>query len=253
MLKKRVIPTLLLKDGRMVKGKQFANFRDTGNPSTAVRIYSAQDADELIFIDILPSIESRRKVLSIIEESAKEAFMPLTVGGGIKSLDDIRDLLNAGADKVIITSGAFTEPDLIRKSAEKFGSQCIISGIDFKSGASGLEVWINSNKEKIDISIESHIKRIQEEGAGEIFFNSIDRDGTMIGYDLENLRYLVGLSHRPVIICGGAGNFLHLREAFEKLDVSAVACASLFHFGDNNPIRARSYLRNANIPMRKLK
>lgn len=253
MLKKRVIPVLLLKDGRMVKGKQFSNYVDTGNPQTAVRIYSSQDADELVFLDIQASQESRKAMFHIIETAASEAFMPLTVGGGINKISEIRDLLLAGADKVVINSALIENPKFIKEASEIFGAQCIVAGIDFKLENSIYKVWSHSGKKATALDPISHVKQMESLGAGEIFLNSIDRDGMMSGLDLLIAEQVSKSVNIPVIICGGAGNFMHLAEAFLKTDVSAVACASLFHFGDNNPIRARSYLRNLGINMRVLK
>ncbi len=253
MLKKRVIPVLLLKDGRMVKGVRFANFRDTGNPRTTVRIYSAQDADELAFLDIEQGVKSRDVILSIIRDAALECFMPLTAGGGIQSLDDIREFLLAGADKVIITTAAVMNPEMIASAAKKYGSQCIVAGIDYKGVDGEEKVWIRSGSEATDLNPIIHAQRLVELGAGEIFLNSIDRDGTMEGYDLSFAEKMVNAVSVPVIVCGGAGNFMHLAELLQKTEVSAAACASIFHFGDNNPIRARSYLRNQGVPMRVLK
>jgi cyclase len=253
VLKKRIIPVLLLRDGRMVKGKQFANYRDTGDPKTAVRIYSAQDADELVFLDIQASLHSRSALLDVVREAAKECFMPLTAGGGVTTIEDVRALLLAGADKVLINSASVLNPDLVVAAADRFGAQCIVAGIDYRDTPSGRRVWIRSGTEPTDLDPVSHARRIVELGAGEVLVNSIDRDGMMQGYDLELADRVAKAVPVPVIVAGGAGNFKHLAEALLDTAVSAAACASLFHFGDNNPIRARSYLRNMNVPMRVLK
>jgi cyclase len=253
MLKKRVIPVLLLRDGRMVKGVQFGNYRDTGNPRTAVRIYSAQDADELVFLDIDASLKSHETMVEIIREAASECFMPLAAGGGIRSICDVRELLLAGADKVIVTTSAVTNPGLIKEIAERFGAQCVVAGIDYKIDDHGSHVWIRCGTEKTRLDPVQHAISLVELGAGEIFLNSIDRDGTMQGYDLEMASKVADSVSVPVIVAGGAGNFMHLAELLRNTGASAAACASLFHFGDNNPIRARSYLRNLEIPMRVLK
>lgn len=253
MLKKRVIPVLLLRDGRMVKGVQFANYRDTGNPATAVRIYSAQDADELVFLDIQANSQSRKSLLEIVRQAAKECYMPLSAGGGIETVDEVRELLLAGADKVVVTTSAVTKPTLITEIAERFGQQCVVAGVDFKRTENGPKVWIRSGQEPTHLDPVEHAKRLVELGAGEIFVNSIDCDGTMQGYDMEMADKVTQSVSVPVIICGGAGNFSHLVDVLKNTAASAAACASLFHFGDNNPIRARSHLRNAGIPMRVLK
>ena len=253
MLKRRVIPTLLLRDGRMVKGRQFTAFRDTGEPRTAVRIYSAQDADELVFLDIRPSAGSRAALISILRDAATECFMPLAAGGGVAALADVRELMLAGADKVVITTSAVTRPELITETAEHFGAQAVVAGIDYRGDGSAARVWISSGTVPTELEPIDHARRLVELGAGEILLNSIDRDGMMNGYDLEMASRVADAVPVPVIVSGGAGNFMHLVDAFRQTAVSAVACASLFHFGDNNPIRARSYLRNQAIPQRVLR
>lgn len=253
VLKKRVIPVLLLRDGRMVKGVRFSDYRDTGSPKTAVRIYSAQDADELVFLDIQASVQSRRALLEILREAATECFMPLAVGGGIQSLEDVRELLLAGADKVVVTTASVTQPKLLTEIAELFGSQCLVAGIDYRRGKDGERVWIRCGTEATDIDPVSHAQQLVSLGAGEILLNSIDRDGTMQGYDLDMAERVARVVPVPVIVSGGAGNFMHLAEVLKETQASAAACASIFHFGDNNPIRARSYLRNLDIPSRTLK
>lgn len=253
MLKKRVIPVLLLRNGRMVKGVQFNNYRDTGNPKTAVRIYSAQDADELVFLDIDASLKSHGTMVEIVREAATECFMPLAAGGGVHSLDDVRELLLAGADKVVVTTSAVTNPGLIREIAERFGAQCVVAGIDYRMDGQGSRVWIRCGTEQTELDPVQHAISLVELGVGEILLNSIDRDGTMQGYDLEMARKVADSVSVPVIVAGGAGNFMHLAELLRDTCASAAACASLFHFGDNNPIRARSYLKNLGIPGRTLK
>ena len=253
MLKKRVIPMLLLRNGRMVKGVNFDNYRDTGNPVTAVRIYTSQDTDELIFLDIDASLNSRAALVDIVRESAKECFMPLAAGGGIRSVDDVRQLLLAGADKVVITTSAVTNPQLITEVSKHFGNQCVVAGIDYKTNGKDSRVWIRCGTDETELDPLDHAKRLVQRGAGEIILNSIDRDGKMMGYDLVMAEKVASALHVPVIIAGGAGNFAHLAELLGETSASAAACASLFHFGDNNPIRARSYLKNLNIPNRVLK
>lgn len=253
MLKKRVIPLLLLQNGRMVKGKQFTNFRDTGDPRSAARIYNAQYADELVFLDIQASRESRGALLDIVRVAASECFMPLTVGGGITKIDDVRSLLRAGADKVVITTAAVQDPELIRQASEIFGSQCIVAGIDYRDEGDNARVWIKSGSEETNRHPVELAQELAALGAGEILLNSIDRDGMMEGYDLATSAKVANAVQIPVIVCGGAGNFSHLADALTTPNVAAAACASLFHFGDNNPIRARSYLRNLGISLRVVK
>lgn len=253
MLKHRVIPVLLLRDGRMVKGRQFKDFRDTGEPRTAVRIYSAQDSDELVFLDIRPSTESRVAMIGIVRLAATECFMPLSAGGGIATIDDVHQLMLAGADKVVITTSAVTDPSLITRAAKRFGAQAVVAGIDYRNQGNEARVWVRSGSEATSLDPVKHARDLVEFGAGEILINSIDRDGMMQGYDLDMAARVSDAVSVPVIVSGGAGNFMHLVEAFQKTAVSAVACSSLFHFGDNNPIRARAYLRNQGIPMRVLR
>lgn len=253
MLKRRVIPVLLLRDGRMVKGRQFRDYRDTGDPRAAVRIYSAQDADELVFLDIQASVQSRGALIDIVRDAAEECFMPLAAGGGVTSLDQIRELLLAGADKVVINTAAVLNPPFVTAASERFGAQCIIAGIDYRDEPDGPRVWIRCGAERTSLEPVAHAQQLAELGAGEILLNSIDRDGMMQGYDLALADRVARAVNIPVIVCGGAGTFMDLADAFTRTAVSAAACASLFHFGDNNPIRARSYLRNLDIPMRVLK
>ena len=253
MLKKRVIPILLLKGNRLVKGKNFTNHIDTGNPSTAIRVYSAQDADELIFINIERKTDSFDNLTNLLREAAKECFMPLTVGGGISNLSQIESLIASGADKVILTTAARDSPDLISKAAALFGSQAIVVGLDYKilDNRPCLHSECGSSLSSVDFY--KFVSELASLGAGELYLSSISRDGAMSGYDLDTAKSIKDLTQLPIILSGGAGNFMHLADALNLTNVSAVACASLFHFGDNNPIRARSYLRMQGIPMRKLK
>jgi imidazole glycerol-phosphate synthase subunit HisF len=253
MLKKRIIPVLLLRNGRMAKGRQFSDYRDTGDPRAAVRIYSAQDADELVFLDIQASVETRAALVGIVRNAAEECFMPLAAGGGISSLEDIRELLLAGADKVVINTAAALDPALVERAARRFGNQCLVAGVDYRMEPGGPRVWIRCGRERLPVTPSEHARRLVELGAGEILLTCIDRDGMMQGYDLETADEMARSVPVPVIVSGGAGNFMHLAAALGRTAVSAAACASLFHFGDNNPIRARSYLRNLDIPMRVLK
>ncbi|MCE2971976.1 MAG: imidazole glycerol phosphate synthase cyclase subunit [Sediminibacterium sp.] len=252
MLKQRIIPTLLLRNGRMVKGVQFDNYRDTGDPVSASRIYNAQYVDELAFIDIDATNESRPTNKQIISEVSKECFMPLTIGGGIKSVDTIRELLLVGADKVIINTAAYEDHDLIKHGAEMFGSQCIIVGIDVKKEKNGYVLYKNSGRIPVEVSLVDYIKKMETIGAGELFINNISRDGTMDGYDLELINLVNSNTSLPVIACGGAGNFKHLAEAYLNTKVSGLAMASIYHFGDNNPIRARAYLKNNGVNIKEI-
>lgn len=252
MLKTRVIPVLLLKNGRMVKGVQFNNYRDTGDAVSASRIYNAQYADELMFIDIEASGAGRSGLLHIIEEVSEECFMPLTVGGGVRDCDDIQQLLRAGADKVLITSAATESYEVIRKGSEMFGAQCIVAGVDVRMFDGEYRVFSHCGQKMTELNLMSHIEALQDSGAGELLITSIDQDGGMQGYDLKLLKSVQSVSTIPVIVNGGAGHFMHLVDAI-KAGAHAVACASVFHFGDNNPIRARSYLKNHDIAVKNVK
>ena len=247
MLKARIIPILLLKNGRMVKGKQFSDFRDTGDPVFASRIYNAQFVDELIFLDITATNEGRETNFEIIELVSKECFMPLTIGGGISNISQIRKLLKAGADKVVINTAAVNTSQFVEDAAAVFGSQCIVIGIDVRYEEGRYVVYTNSGKAKTDLLLEEHIVNMERLGAGEIFINSIDCDGMMKGYDMELIKLVLTYTTLPVIACGGAGNFMHLVDAYKQTGVGALAMASIYHFGDNNPVRARSYLKNQDI------
>jgi len=236
----------------MVKGRQFKDFRDVGDPVSSARIYNAQQVDELAFLDIDASHQQRSTLLHIIEEVSRECFMPFTVGGGIKTIEQVRDLLRAGADKVLINTSAIETPGLVEGAASIFGRQCIVAGIDVRREGDRYRVYTHSGRVATDISLADHLKQLELSGAGEIFINSIDHDGMMKGYDMELLRIVKATTSLPVIACGGAGHFQHLADAFQMVGVHAVACASLFHFGDNNPIRARSFLKNKGIPVKTI-
>ena len=253
MLKKRIIPVLLLKDNRMVKGVNFKNYKDTGEPKTAVRIYSSQDADELVFLNINGKGESHNQLINVIKIASEECFMPLSAGGGIKKIEEARDIIKAGADKVVLNTSTLEKPYLVSEIADKFGEQCIVGSIDYKKENNKRHVWIKSGTLNTKLDPIEHALKLVKEGVGEILLNSIDKDGTMKGYDLEYAKIFSKEIPVPVIVCGGAGNFIHLAELLSETEASAAACASLFHFGDNSPIRARSYLRNLEIPMRILK
>ena len=251
MLKKRIIPTLLLKDGRMVKGKNFSQFRDTGNPVTAARVYNAQKADELVFLDICPTLESRQIVYHIIEEAASECFMPLTVGGGVTSCDDIRDFLDIGADKVAINSAAVRNPELIREGAEMFGDQCIVVSVDYKNRSDGTRrVYIDSGKTETDLDPWEHIQRCAALGAGEIMLTSIDHEGMMQGYDMDFIAMISKMIDVPLIANGGAGRLEDFKQVLTETRASAVAAGSIFHFTDQSPIKTRFFLSNSGVDVR---
>ena len=252
MLKKRIIPTLLLRKGRMVKGVNFDSYRDTGDPVFASRVYNSQYVDELVFLDIDATNEGRETNAEIIERVSKECFMPLTIGGGINSIQTIRKLLHSGADKVVINSAAYSVPELITQGAEMYGSQCIVLGVDVKKENGTYVLYKNSGKVKCDVFLLDHIKNMVKLGAGEVFLNDISNDGKMSGYDHELIKLVSQSVNVPVVACGGAGNFKHLEDAFVETGVDALAMASIYHFGDNNPIRARSYLMNHHIEIKRV-
>jgi cyclase len=248
--KLRIIPVLLLKKGRMVKGKQFSDFRDTGDPIFASRIYNAQYVDELIFLDIDATNEKRETNFSVIEEVSKECFMPLTIGGGVSTVEQIRKLLSSGADKIVINTEAINNLEFIKQAANIFGSQCIIIGIDVRKENNEYVIFSNSGKVRTSISLIEYISKVEKLGAGEIFINSIDNDGMMKGYDNDLINLVMQNTNLPVIACGGAGNLMHLVDTYNETNVSALAMASIYHFGDNNPVRARSYLKNQDVPIK---
>ncbi|NWF67085.1 MAG: imidazole glycerol phosphate synthase subunit HisF [Campylobacterales bacterium] len=251
MLKKRVIPVLLLQNGRMVKGKQFKDFVDTGDPVSSAKVYSHQDADELIFLDITATIKKTPTNLEIIEKVSKECFMPLTIGGGIKNMQDIENALKAGADKVCLNSAVLRKPSILKNASQKFGSQCIVVCVDVRLEGVRYEVYSHNGTINKYLDFAEYLKYLESLGAGEIIINSIDRDGMMCGYDLELIRVAREATKLPLIALGGAGNFEDLYEGFSA-GADAVACSSLFHFGDNNPLRAKAYLKNKGIALKKI-
>ncbi len=255
MLKKRIIPVLLLRDGKMVKGKKFRNYRDTGSPESAVDVYSSQEADELVFLNISQNKNYFIEFKNIIKKASKKCLMPMTVGGNIKNLEDVREMLMIGADKIIITSEIVDNFSLINEVAYNFGSQCMIVGIDYSYDKSSNKyfVWKNLFQNKTKYELFEYVDIIKKHSFGELFLNSVDRDGMMGGYDIDVIKKIKSSINVPIIACGGAGNFQHFEDLFKKTQISAAACSSIFHFGDNNPIRARTHLRNKGILMRNLK
>lgn len=255
MLKKRIIPVLLMKDGKMVKGKKFRNFRETGLPESTVDVYSSQEADELIFLNISTNKNYFEYFKEIVSRAAKKCLMPLTIGGNIKSIENVREMLKIGADKIIITSQIIENFNLINEVSETFGAQCMIVGIDYSYDKEKKKyfVWKNLYSEKTKYELFEYIKILKNYNFGQIFMNSIDNDGLMKGYDLNVIKKAKQISNKPIIACGGAGNFEHVEKLFLETDIAAASCASIFHFGDNNPIRMRTYLKNKNILTRSLR
>lgn len=251
MVKKRIIPLLLLRDGRMVKGKQFGSFRDVGNPVTTARIYNAQKADELMLLDIEPSEASRAAVHGIVRSVAQECFMPLTVGGGISTIEEIRFLLSIGADKVALNTAAVEDPDFISRAAEVFGNQCIVVSIDYRNEADGRrQVYTRSGRRATGIDPLTHARQCAAAGAGEVLLTSIDHEGMMAGYDLEFIQTVGERVTVPVIASGGAGTLQDFEQVLRLPRIEAASAGSLFHFTDQSPIKVRFFLYNAGIPVR---
>ncbi|MEW6055165.1 MAG: imidazole glycerol phosphate synthase cyclase subunit [Bdellovibrionota bacterium] len=254
MLKKRIIPVQLLLNGRLVKTKGFDSFRDVGDPVASSKVYSSQYADELVFLNISRENRTIESLLSLIERVSEVCFMPLTFGGGIRSLRDAEQLIKNGADKIVLNSVSYEDSQVISQIADKFGSQAVVVSMDarFDLKANRYRLYSQCGTKLEEPSIEDHVRKVIEHGAGEIFINSIDRDGMMTGYDLNLIRQVVGCSSVPVIACGGAGHYEHMKEAFLETKVSALACGSLFNFGDNNPIRAKAFLSNYELQFKKV-
>lgn len=251
MLKKRIIPKFLIKNGRLVKAVRFHdNFREAGNPVTTAKVYDAYGVDELIFLDIQASIESRNTVIEIIERVSSEVFMPFTVGGGIRDMNDINRLLRAGADKVSVNTAAIENPGFIKQAASKFGDQCIVVAIDYKETASGVfKVFSHAGLTPTCLDPLDWALRMQDNNCGEILLCSIDKDGTMSGYDLEMISLLSEKLDVPLIASSGAGNLKDCINAFNA-GASAITISSMFIFTDHSPIKVRSQLWSNNIDVR---
>jgi imidazole glycerol-phosphate synthase subunit HisF len=255
MLKIRIIPCLDVKDGRVVKGINFEKLRDAGDPVEQAMIYDAAGADELCFLDITASHEQRATLLDVVRRTADVCFMPLTVGGGVRSLDDIRVLLLAGADKVAINTEAVRRPEIVREAAQKFGSQCIVAAIDAKQGshnhnAPPFEVFTHGGRNATGIDAIAHAKKLVEYGAGEVLLTSMDRDGTRAGYDIALTRAVADAVPVPVIASGGVGKLSDLVAGVREGHASAVLAASIFHFGEVTIVEAKKALAAAGLPVR---
>jgi cyclase len=251
MLKARLIPCLDVKDGRVVKGVNFVDLRDAGDPVEIAKAYDAAGADELCFLDITATHENRGIIFDVVQRTAEACFMPLTVGGGVRALDDIRKLLLAGADKVSINSAAVANPDFVRQAAEKFGAQCVVVAIDAKSVAPGKwEIFTHGGRKPTGIDAVGFARQVTALGAGELLLTSMDRDGTGKGFDLELTRAVADAVSVPVIASGGVGNLDHLVEGIRDGHAAAVLAASIFHFGTYSIGEAKRHLSANGIPMR---
>jgi cyclase len=250
MLAKRIIPCLDVKDGRVVKGVRFLDLRDAGDPVEAARAYDTQGADELVFLDITASHENRGVMLDVVRRTAEGIYMPLTVGGGVRSVDDVRVLLRAGADKVSLNTAALANPRVISESAERFGSQCIVVAIDARRERDGWGVYTHGGRQPAGREAVAWAREATRLGAGEILLTSMDRDGTKDGYDLELTRAVADAVTVPVIASGGAGSLEHLREGLVEGGADAALAASIFHFGTHTIAEAKTFLREQGVEVR---
>ena len=252
MLTKRIIPCLDVKDGRVVKGVSFVNLRDAGDPVEVAAVYDREGADELCFLDITASHENRKTIIDVVEQTAARVFMPVTVGGGVRTLDDIRALLNAGADKVSINTAAVQRPEFVKEAAQRFGTQCIVVAIDAKRSASPgrWEVFTHGGRKATGLDVVEWATRMESYGAGEILLTSMDQDGQQSGYDLALTAAVSGTVSIPVIASGGVGTLGHLHEGFTQGKADAVLAASIFHFRTYTIPQAKAYLRERGVPVR---
>lgn len=252
ILKKRIIPCLDIKDGRVVKGINFIDLVDAGDPVVSARRYNDMGADELVFLDITATKEKRKTLVSLVEKVAKEVFIPLTVGGGIKSISDMQYILRAGADKISVNSAAVKDPKLVKEGAKVFGSQCIVGAVDaaLREDKSGWDVYIHGGSKKTELDLVEWVKKLEELGAGEILLTSMNRDGTKEGFDINMLDAVVEAVNIPVIASGGAGGIDDFIDVFTKTNVDAALAASIFHFGEVGIFDLKNELAKNNIPVR---
>ena len=251
MLAKRIIPCLDVRDGRVVKGVNFVNIRDAGDPVELAQFYSDQGADEIVFLDITATSDGRATVADVVERTAEQVFVPLTVGGGIRTLEDFRQLLRAGADKISVNSAAVKDPGLISRAAERFGSQCVVLAIDARRRPEGsYEVVVAGGRTPTGLDAVEWARRGEALGAGEILLTSMDADGTKAGFDLEMTRAVTQAVSIPVIASGGCGSLEHFAQVFAETDCDAALAASLFHFGELTVPQVKEYLRKRKIPVR---
>jgi cyclase len=251
MLKIRIIPCLDVKDGRVVKGVNFVDLIDAGDPVEQARVYDKAGADELTFLDITASSDNRDTLYDVVRRTAEQCFMPLTVGGGVRAVEDIRKLLLAGADKVSINTAAVKTPEFVREAAEKFGSQCIVVAIDAKQVSPGrFEIFTHGGRNATGLDAVVWAQRMADYGAGEILLTSMDRDGTRVGYDIPLTRAIADAVKVPVIASGGVGSLEHMVAGVKEGHASAVLAASIFHFGQFTIAQAKDFLARADIPVR---
>ncbi len=251
MLAKRIIPCLDVRDGRVVKGVNFVNIRDAGDPVELAKYYSDQGADEIVFLDITATSDNRETVADVVERTAAQVFVPLTVGGGIRTLEDFRLLLRAGADKISVNSAAVADPTLISRAAERFGSQCVVLAIDARSRGNGTwEVVVAGGRKPTGLDAVEWAKRGQALGAGEILLTSMDTDGTKTGFDLPLTRAVTQAVPIPVIASGGCGSLEHFAQVFEQTGCDAALAASLFHFGELTVPQVKEFLKGRGLPVR---
>ncbi len=254
MLAKRIIPCLDVKDGRVVKGVNFVGLRDAGDPVALAKFYSAQGADEIVFLDITATCENRDTIADVVRRTCREVFVPVTVGGGIRTVDDFKDILRAGADKVSVNSAAVKNPDLVNAAAERYGSQCVVVAIDGRQTGktpSGFEVYVAGGRTPTGIDAVEWAHEVYRRGAGEILLTSMDRDGTKSGFDLALTEAVCKAVGIPVIASGGCGTLGHFSEVFEKTGADAALAASLFHYGELTIAEVKAHLAEKKIPVRR--
>ena len=251
MITKRIIPCLDVKNGRVVKGTNFVNLRDAGDPVEAARLYNEQGADELVFLDITASNEERKTIVDVVERTAREVFMPLTVGGGIRSVVDFRTILLAGADKVAVNSAAVKDKYLLSRAADKFGNQCVVLAVDAKKTDEGFHVFIHGGRIDTGIDAIEWVKEAEKLGAGEILLTSMDADGTKAGFDLALTKAVTEAVNIPVIASGGGGALSHFKDVFEIAHADAALAASLFHYKELTVGQVKDYLAEYDIPVRR--
>ena len=250
MLKNRIIPCLDVKNGRVVKGINFVDLKDAGDPVEQAKIYSDGGADEICFLDITASNENRGTIFDVVEKTSKKCFVPLTVGGGVRSVEDINKLLNCGADKVSINTAAVQNQEVVIESSKKFGSQCIVVAIDAKKKKDNWEIFTHGGRNNTGIDAIEFAKKMEDSGAGELLVTSMDRDGTQVGYDIDLISKISSNVNIPVIASGGVGNLDHLFDGIKLGNASAVLAASIFHYGKYSVKEAKDYLNLKGIPVR---